>query len=91
MAAVAEPAQREAEDRPDVTAVEDLEGLAVALADAREQLCVGHRVFGRRGLRRNRAQPGLGNLERNLHIAVVFTHRSLPGLQHPSPGLRNRR
>ena len=41
VAAVAESPQREAEDRPDVAAVEDLEGVAVVLAHARQQLGVG--------------------------------------------------
>src|SRR4029077_19569328 len=78
VAAVAEPPQGEAEDRPDVSTVEDLEGLAVALADARQQLRVGSGVVGRRGLRRDSAQPGLGHLEGNLHIATVLTHLALP-------------
>jgi hypothetical protein len=42
MSAVAEPPQREAEERPHVPPVKELEGLAVALADPREQVGVAH-------------------------------------------------
>ncbi len=85
MATVPEPAQREAEDRPDVAAVEDLEGLAVALADARQQLRVGRRVVDwlLHGFRGDGAQARLGHLDCKFHIAFVFTHPALlPDLQH---------
>ena len=92
VATVPEPAQREAEDRPDVAAVEDLEGLAVALADARQQLRVGRRVVDwlLHGFRGDGAQAGLGHLDCKFHIAFVFTHPSLaPDCSTRSRALRN--
>jgi hypothetical protein len=71
MASVAEPPEGKAEDRPYVSTVEDLEGLAVAPTDALQELRI-RRVgsVGRsgRGVRGDGAQTGLRHLDRKFHI-----------------------
>src|SRR5262249_29108229 len=83
VAAVSEPPQSEAEDRPDVPTVEDLEGLAVVLADPRQQLGVRRVGRWRRGLRGDSAQAGLGDLDCKFHIAFVLTHPALYRIAAP--------
>ena len=70
---VPQAAERKPEDRADVAVVEELEGLAVALGDADEQLGIGRVDWsGAAFCLRHGTQPRRG-FERKLHISSVST------------------
>ena len=74
--AVAKPPERQPEDRADVAVVERVEGVAVALGDADEQVGVARLSGLRRLVGRGEGAKARRRLQSKLHLSTVLTHRS---------------